>query len=80
MLFRSKHTLDPKAKLLTMLQVTCDFAMGSSGAPVTDDCGNVVGIAQSTSTVVVDPDADPVETQMISRSAVPAQVLRALTK
>lgn len=78
----SEHTraVDPKARLLTMLQVTCDFAVGSSGAPITDDRGNVIGIAQSTATVLVDPDAEPAETQMVARSAVPAQVLRALAK
>jgi hypothetical protein len=75
-----KRAVDPKARLLTMLQVTCDFAVGSSGAPITDDRGNVVGIAQSTTTVLVDPDAEPAETQMVARSAVPAQVLRALAK
>lgn len=75
-----KRVVDAKARVLTMLQVTCDFAVGSSGAPITDDRGNVVGIAQSTTTVLVDPDAEPAETQMVARSAVPAQVLRALAK
>ena len=71
---------DPAARAVALLQVTCEFAVGSSGAPVTDACGNVVGIAQSTSTVFVDPDAKPPETQMVMRTAVPAAALRALAK
>jgi len=62
------------------LQVTCDFGAGSSGAPVVDQCGNVVGIAQSTATVVADPDAAVAETQMVARTAVPAAALAALLR
>ena len=62
----------------TWLHVTCDFARGSSGAPIVDSKGNVVGIAQSTSTVVYDEDADVVETQMVFKTATPAMALMAL--
>ncbi len=59
-------------------QVTCDFGSGSSGGPIVDSCGNLVGIAQSTSSVVADPEADRVETQMVARTATPAAALSAL--
>jgi hypothetical protein len=72
--------IDPKARVLQFLQVTCEFAVGSSGAPVADDRGNVIGMAQSTATVFVDPDQQPAEPQMVSRAAVPAAALRALAK
>jgi hypothetical protein len=70
----------PAPRAQTMLAVSCEFAVGSSGAPVTDARGNVVGIAQSTATVFVDPDADVAETQMVARTAVPAAALRALVR
>ena len=57
------------------LQVTCEFASGSSGAPVVDACGNVVGIAQSTASVAVDPEAEVLEIQMVVRTAVPTDAL-----
>ena len=62
------------------LQVTCDFGAGSSGAPIVDQCGNLVGIAQSTATVVADPTAAVAETQMVARTAVPADALAALLR
>lgn len=67
---------DPRA----FLQVTCEFAGGSSGAPIVDACGNVVGIAQSTASVVVDPEAELLEVQMVVRTASPASALRALLR
>lgn len=60
------------------LHVTCDFAKGSSGAPIVDALGAVVGIAQSTTTVVYDEDAELVDTQMVFKTATPAGMLRAL--
>lgn len=60
------------------LHVTCDFAKGSSGAPIVDVRGALVGIAQSTTTVVYDEEADLVDTQMTFKTAVPASVLARL--
>lgn len=57
------------------LHVTCDFAKGSSGAPIVDCTGTVVGIAQSTTTVLFDEDAAVLDTQMVFKTAVPAQGL-----
>lgn len=54
------------------LHVTCDFCKGSSGAPIVDGAGNVVGIAQSTTTVVYDDAAPMPDTQMVFKIAAPA--------
>lgn len=65
---------------LPWLHVTCDFARGSSGAPIVDGCGNVVAIAQSTTTVIYDEAATPVDTQMVFKTAAPAAGLLALRR
>jgi serine protease Do len=62
------------------LQVTCAFAGGSSGAPILDARGFVVGIAQSTATIQA-PGEDGVEDpQMVVRTAIPAAALLALLR
>ncbi|MEQ1632973.1 MAG: serine protease [Planctomycetota bacterium] len=62
------------------LAVTCEFATGSSGAPIVDACGNVLGIAQSTSSIAVDPSADVLEVQMVVRTAVPSEAIAELRR
>jgi serine protease Do len=57
------------------LHVTCDFAKGSSGAPIVDVRGSLVGIAQSTTTVIYDEEAKVIDTQMTFKTAVPASTL-----
>lgn len=60
------------------LDVTCEFAKGSSGAPIVDATGAVIGVAQATLTVVYDEDAEVVDTQLVVRSATPVESLREL--
>lgn len=62
------------------LAVTCEFATGSSGAPIVDACGNVIGIAQSTSSIAVDPSAEVLEVQMVVRTAVPSEAFAELRR
>jgi len=45
-------------KMTTMLATTADFAVGSSGGPLFDDCGNVIGMVASTSSVYSGSDDD----------------------
>jgi serine protease Do len=71
---------DPLLPPRAFLQVTCEFAGGSSGAPIVDAMGNVVGIAQSTRSVAVDPEAPQLEVQMVARTASPASALLRLLR
>ncbi len=64
----------------TWLHVTCDFCKGSSGAPIVDAFGNVVALAQSTSTVVYDETATVADTQMVFKIATPSAALMALLR
>lgn len=62
------------------LHVSCAFARGSSGGPIVDGRGNLIGLAQSTTTIVFDEDAVPVDTQMVLRTASPVEALLALVR
>jgi hypothetical protein len=63
------------------MEVTAEFAAGSSGSPILDACGNVVGHAAATEAVFWD-DADPSATnhQMTLRIATVARSVLALVE
>ncbi|MBL8750463.1 MAG: trypsin-like peptidase domain-containing protein [Planctomycetes bacterium] len=62
------------------LHVTCAFGAGSSGAPIVDGRGNVVGIAQSTTAIVNDAEDGGEETQLVLRTAAPAAAVADLVR
>jgi S1-C subfamily serine protease len=55
------------------LMVTAEFARGSSGAPVFDDHGNVIGMARSTRSIYYEEkDGAQANLQMVMRYCVPS--------
>jgi hypothetical protein len=64
------------------MQVTCDYAKGSSGAAILDLCGNVVGLVSSTRSIYynTDKDGDPQNFQMVRRHCVPGAAILDLVK
>ncbi|MDB5385243.1 MAG: Trypsin-like protein serine protease typically periplasmic containing C-terminal domain [Planctomycetaceae bacterium] len=61
------------------LSVTSDYAVGSSGGPILDDRGNVVGQVQSTSSIFADAEADdPKHPQMVVKAALAVREILAL--
>jgi len=73
-----------KVPMVTKMSISADFGVGSSGAPVLDGQGRVVGMVCQTSTVVAtgsekeaeNPPADGV--QMVFKDCVPLPALRAV--
>lgn len=61
-----------------LLDVTCQWAGGSSGGPVVDGWGRLVGVVQSTQTVSYPDEDDRNVTELVVRSAVPVESLRKL--
>jgi serine protease Do len=64
------------------MQVTCDYAKGSSGAAILDLCGNVVGLVSSTNSVYYSTEAggEQKNLQMVRRNCVPGKAIADLVK
>jgi S1-C subfamily serine protease len=76
----SKLVHGPSGNRRPRLTITADFGKGSSGAPVFDASGAVVGIVHSTTTVFYDRDEHPPQPQMVWRYCIPSTAARALFK
>lgn len=74
-----KDAAPPSGPRITVMEITAEFAAGSSGSPVLDECGNVVGHAAATEAVFWD-DEDPTAEnhQMTLRIATVARDVLAL--
>lgn len=66
----------PERPILDLMEVTADFAEGSSGAPFMDDKGNLVGMVKGTTSIFYDEERR--NPQMVLKVAIPVKVLRKL--
>ncbi len=79
----SRHTLWREKKGAShFMSVSADFAKGSSGCPVFDDRGVVVGVVNNTESIYYDDDGNQrqIDLQMVVHNATPSWVVRALVK
>lgn len=79
---RYSKGVSPMERGATWMQVTCEYAKGSSGAPILDLCGNVVGLVSSTNSVYYDLDkeGDQRNFQMVRRNCVPGLAILRLVR
>ncbi len=79
---RYARSMNPADRGAVWMEVTCDYAKGSSGAPILDLCGNVVGLVSSTRSIYynTDKDGDPQNFQMVRRNCVPGAAILDLVK
>lgn len=72
----------PADRSAIWMQVTCDYAKGSSGAAILDLCGNVVGLVSSTNSVYysTDKEGDQQNLQMVRRNCVPGKAIADLVQ
>lgn len=74
----------PRSEGAVWMQITADYAKGSSGGPILDACGNVVGLVSSTNSVYYDEGGRgglaPTNLQMVRHNCVPARSIVDLTQ
>ncbi len=69
---------DHQRHTVPIMAITADFAQGSSGGPVLDMCGEIVGMVASTQTLAADTEKNQEHTQMVLKNCVPVDSIRAL--
>ncbi len=76
----SRKYVSPQQGNSRWITITADYARGSSGGPLFDDAGHVIGIVASTSSVYYsnDEDGTPQNLQMVWKQCVPVENIRAL--
>jgi len=71
----ARHTLwRTKAGVEAFMSITADFAKGSSGCPVLDEHGTVIGIVNNTESIYYDDDGHrkQLDLQMVVKNATPS--------
>lgn len=69
--------LERAAGEVTFMAVTADFGAGSSGAPVFNDRGGVIGVVNNTQSLYFDPKKSK-DLQMVFKHCLPSQYIRKL--
>ncbi|QQL43692.1 S1 family peptidase [Sulfuriroseicoccus oceanibius] len=76
------NKISPQAGFVTRMSITAEYAVGSSGGPLLNNKGEVIGMVCSTQPVFARNDNQPKDTpgtvQMVYKDSVPVVAIRAL--
>ncbi|SUJ27379.1 serine endoprotease [Sphingobacterium spiritivorum] len=61
------------------MEITADYAKGSSGGPILDSCGNLIGLVSTTQSIYYVPNEQK-DLQMVIKSTVPVSAVKRLLK
>jgi serine protease Do len=75
-----RKTVESGGRPLDWMTVTADFAVGSSGGPVFNQHGAVVGMVARTHTINADPKSESPTTQMVVKMTIPAEDILSLVE
>lgn len=70
-----RKPVEPGGVSLDWMTVTADFAVGSSGGPVFNRQGAVVGMVARTHTINADPRSESPTTQMVVKMTIPSEAI-----
>ena len=76
----TKKAVEAGGRPMDWMCVTADFAVGSSGGPVFNDRGAVVGMVARTHTINADPKSEAPTTQMVVKMTIPAEAILKLVE
>ena len=76
----AKRSVDPGSPPVDWMFITADFAVGSSGGPVFNRQGAVVGMVARTATINADPKSEAPTTQMVVKMTIPSSAVMALVE
>ncbi len=71
---------EPGAAPMEWMCVTADFAVGSSGGPVLNRQGSVVGMVARTQTINANPKGEAPSTQMVVKMTIPSEAILSLVE
>lgn len=71
----ANRAVEPSSPTIGWMFVTADFAVGSSGGPVMNRCGDVVGMVARTATLSADSANPGLTTQMVVKMTIPAETI-----
>ncbi|MCS3556139.1 MULTISPECIES: serine protease [unclassified Sphingobacterium] len=71
----SNNTINAKEPSTRRMQITADYAQGSSGGPIFDEAGNLVGLVSTTHSLLADTSH-----QMTVKNTIPVEIIRDLFK
>lgn len=74
----TRKTVENGGRPMDWMTVTADFAVGSSGGPVFNRHGAVVGMVARTHTINADPKSESPTTQMVVKMTIPSEDILSL--